>query len=599
VSSTEDWRASAAANSGSSIACKDVHDALQGSLQPRSELTTTDVEDEERLTVAPLTRAGAAQQPEGPLVLVILDGVGVGRGDEYDAVAMASTPVLDQLEATSPMRTLRAHGRAVGLGSDSDMGNSEVGHNTLGAGRVFDQGANQVDKAIATGQIWTGAWRSLIADSQARGATLHFIGLLSDGGVHSSITHLFALLERAAEEGVARVRVHVLLDGRDVPDFSALEYLAALQDGLDKLNGVMDRDFRIASGGGRMVTTMDRYGANWGIVAQGWAAHVLGKARPFPSAVDAVRTYRAESPGVSDQDLPAFTVVKDGRPVGPVENGDVVVVFNFRGDRAIEISEALTGGADFAHFDRQRVPEISFASMTCYDVERGFPERFLVHPERVDGTISEYLAASGISQFACAETQKFGHVTYFWNGNRSEKFDPSAETYVEIQSDQVPFQTAPAMKSAETADLVVSAVAAGTYDFIRTNFAGGDMVGHTADFAATCRALESIDTAIGEIAASVAAARGCLVITADHGNAEDMVERDNQGAPVLDANGHAQMKTAHSLNPVMLLVHDYAGRNLKFRDDLPDGGLANVAATLVQLLGFIPPAEYEPTLLTW
>lgn len=546
---------------------------------------------------APLSRSEGADMPIGPLVLIVLDGVGVGLRDEYDAVATAITPVLDGLQWSGPIRTLRAHGRAVGLGSDSDMGNSEVGHNTLGAGRIFDQGANQVDKAIASGKIWEGDWSALIAEVSAHDSKLHLIGLLSDGGVHSSMTHLFSLLERASNDGITKLRVHVLLDGRDVPDFSALTYLEALEARLAELNSTGDRDFRVASGGGRMVTTMDRYGADWGIVEAGWKAHVLGSARPFDSAQAAITAYRDETPGISDQVLPAFTVIEGGRPVGPIASGDAVVVFNFRGDRAIEISEALCAGSEFEHFDRGPVPKISFASMTCYDLERGFPEHYLVHAERVDGTISEYLAASGVSQFACAETQKFGHVTYFWNGNRSERFDAATETYLEIPSDQVPFQTAPAMKSKETADAVVAAIESGRYDFIRTNFAGGDMVGHTADVPATRAALEAIDAAIGRIAKATDGARGCLVITADHGNAEDMAERDGDGLPLVGSDGRVRIKTAHSINPVILLVHDYAGRSLTLRDDLPNAGLANVAATLVELLGFVPPTEFEPSLL--
>jgi 2,3-bisphosphoglycerate-independent phosphoglycerate mutase len=544
-----------------------------------------------------LLRNEASEQPGGPLVLIILDGVGVGLRDEYDAVATATTPVLDGLQWEGPLRTLRAHGRAVGLGSDSDMGNSEVGHNTLGAGRIFDQGANQVDKAIASGRIWEGEWERLVAEVAMNHSTLHLIGLLSDGGVHSSITHLFSLLERASSDGIARVRVHILLDGRDVPDFSALTYVDALEARLAELNEGRKRDYRVASGGGRMVTTMDRYGADWGIAEAGWKAHVLGSARPFETAATAITTFRDENPGISDQVLPAFTVVEDGNPVGPIASGDAVIVFNFRGDRAIEISEALCAGSDFAHFDRGPTPEISFASMTCYDLERGFPEHYLVHAERVDGTVSEYLAASGVSQFACAETQKFGHVTYFWNGNRAEKFDASSETYLEIPSDQVPFQGAPAMKSAETADAVISAIKSGRYDFIRTNFAGGDMVGHTADLVATRHALEAIDAAIGKIAKATEEARGCLVITADHGNAEDMAERDADGLPLVGSDGRVRMKTAHSVNPVILLVHDYAARSFTFRHDLADAGLANVAATLVELLGFVAPKEFEPSLL--
>jgi 2,3-bisphosphoglycerate-independent phosphoglycerate mutase len=558
---------------------------------------STEEDRDSRATGPSLVPDEARDQPSGPLVLVILDGVGVGRRDEYDAVATAATPVLDGLEWAGPLRNLRAHGRSVGLGSDSDMGNSEVGHNTLGAGRIFDQGANQVDKAIVSGRIWDDEWTRLVDEVKTNDSTLHLLGLLSDGGVHSSMTHLFVLLERASSDGVPRVRVHVLLDGRDVPDFSALTYLDALELRLAELNEGGARDYGVASGGGRMVTTMDRYGADWGIVEAGWKAHVLGSARPFESAAAAITTYRDESPGISDQVLPAFTVVEENKPVGAIADGDAVVVFNFRGDRAIEISEALCAGDEFDHFDRGTTPKISFASMTCYDLERGFPEHYLVHAERVEGTISEYLAASGVSQFACAETQKFGHVTYFWNGNRAEKFDASSETYLEIPSDQVPFQTAPAMKSAETADAVVDAIESGRYNFLRTNFAGGDMVGHTADLPATRSALEAIDAAIGRIAKATEAARGCLVITADHGNAEDMAERDTDGLPLVGSDGRVRIKTAHSVNPVILLAHDYAGRSLTFRDDLPDAGLANVAATLVELLGFVPPKEFEPSLL--
>ena len=572
-------------------------ESIETALPSEESLTTTTKVDGPAIAVEPLTPIDADHHSDGPLVLIVLDGVGVGLGDEYDAVATANTPNLRALEATGPMRTLRAHGRAVGLGSDADMGNSEVGHNTLGAGRVFDQGANQVDKAIASGRIWEGDWRWLTAEVRAHDSTLHLIGLLSDGGVHSSITHLFSLLEKAAQDGIGRVRVHILLDGRDVPDFTALDYVEQLESELKRLGNESSLDYAIASGGGRMVTTMDRYGANWGIVQAGWNAHVLGTARPFETAAAAISAFRSETTGISDQDLPAFTIVRDGSPIGAIEDGDGVIVFNFRGDRAIEISEALCAGEDFAHFERERAPKVAFAAMTCYDVERGFPTRFLVHAERVEGTISEYLAATGIAQFACAETQKFGHVTYFWNGNRAEKFNPADETYLEIPSDQVPFQTKPAMKSAETADAVVDAIQSGRYGFIRTNFAGGDMVGHTADIGATRAALAAIDQAIGRIAIATETYHGCLVITADHGNAEDMVERGKNGKPLVDANGRVQWKTAHSLNPVMFLVHDYSGRSPRFRDDLPEAGLANVAATLVELLGFKPPTEYEPTLL--
>lgn len=541
-----------------------------------------------------------SHQPTGPLVFIVLDGVGVGRGDRFDAVASAPTPALDELRKTGWRRTLLAHGPAVGLATDADMGNSEVGHNTLGAGRIFDQGAKQVDNAIASGQIWNGDWKQIVAEVTEHVSTLHLIGLLSDGNVHSSIDHLVALLDRAVADGIRRIRVHVLLDGRDVPDFSATTYVARLEQHLDELRATTGVDVLIASGGGRMAVTMDRYGANWPVVEQGWRAHVLGTAQPALDATSAIERAREEHPGISDQDLPAFSIVDAaGQPVGAICDRDAVLIFNFRGDRAIELTRAFTEGDEFTHFDRVRVPKVYFAAMSQYDADLGLPPHFLVRPETVPDTVSEYLACSRVRQFACAETQKFGHITYFWNGNRAEKFNRELETYVEIPSDRVPFQTRPEMKSAETADAIIDAIRGGDYPFIRANFAGGDMVGHTADLDATYRAMVAIDTAIGRVKKEVERANGCLVVTADHGNAEDMVQRDQAGEPLVDREGHLQMKTSHSLNPVEFLIADRSGRPFSLRGDLPDAGLANVAATLIELLGFVAPAEYQPSLLAW
>ena len=548
----------------------------------------------------PLNLGPKNHYPAGPLVFIVLDGVGIGRRDRYDAVASAETPALDDLRRVGITRTLRAHGTAVGLSSDADMGNSEVGHNTLGAGRIFDQGAKQVDKAIESGLIFEGDWRDLVSRVKTHHSTMHLIGLLSDGNVHSSIAHLFTIISRAQSDGVSNLRVHVLLDGRDVPDFSALTYVERLENFLKSINDRHDVDFQIASGGGRMSTTMDRYGANWAIVEAGWKAHVLGIATPATSAREAIESARTNTSGISDQDLPPFTVVDDrGEPVGPIVDGDAVLVFNFRGDRAIEITRALTEGASFTFFNRVRIPKIAFAAISQYDADLNMPEHFLVTPETVPGTASEHLAASGVSQFACAERQKFGHITYFWNGNRAGKFNEALETYVEIPSDQVPFQTKPEMKSKETADAIIDAIESHRYQFIRANFAGGDMVGHTADLGATERAIVAIDKALGRVAKATRDAVGCLVITADHGNAEDMAERDENGDPILRPDGSVAMKTSHSLNPVEFLLVDYAKRTIQFRDDLPRAGLANVASSLIELLGYLAPSEYEPSLLSW
>ena len=555
--------------------------------------------------------------PEGPVVLLILDGVGVGAGDEFDAVSLARTPNLDLLRSTGLAASLRAHGTAVGLPSDADIGNSEVGHNIMGAGRVFDQGAKLVDRAIGTGTLWDGHWKTLVQDVRSRGGALHLMGLLSDGNVHSHEAHLHALIRRAHQEGLPRVYVHALLDGRDVPDRTALVYIERLEallgeiragGGPKKLDAEAERaprgkirdpggrDYRIASGGGRMVVTMDRYEADWSIVARGWSAHVHGEAEGFPSAAAAVEHFRAREPGLSDQVVPPFTVRNpDGSPVAAIGDDDGVIFFNFRGDRAIEMSRAFTAGAGFDRFDRGRAPEAAFAGMMLYDGDLGIPEHYLVAPPEVSRTLGEYLAAARVPQFACAETQKYGHVTYFWNGNRSGKFDDALEEYVEIPSDQAPFDQRPWMRSAETADAVNRAIWERRHRFIRANFAGGDMVGHTGDLRATVRAVEAIDRAVGRILAAVDAVHGCLVVTADHGNSEDMVERGKDGAPLYE-DGKPVFRTAHSINPVPFLVREFSGRPYTLAPP-PGAGLANLAATLLELLGYQPPAEFAPSLV--
>lgn len=536
--------------------------------------------------------------PPGPVVLIILDGVGEGPDDAYNAVKRAHTPTLDALKAEGLYRTLFAHGTLVGLPSDADMGNSEVGHNILGAGRIFDQGAKCADKAIESGEIWTGAWAKIEQRIGERNSCLHLIGLLSDGNVHSNMDHLFAMLDRAHQQGLAKVYLHVLTDGRDVPDNSAHVYVERLEAKLESIRAASGFDYRIASGGGRMITTMDRYEADWRIVERGWKAHVHGDARRFASAMEAVETQREEHAGISDQRLEPFVVTGgDGEPVATIEDGDCVVFFNFRGDRALEIAQAFTAGDEFEGFDRGRVPEVLFVGMMLYDGDLNVPEHYLVSPETVRNTVSEYLANTGVAQFACAETQKYGHVTYFWNGNRSDKFDDATETYLEIPSDLVPFDERPWMKSAETADEVINAVRSGAYRFIRVNFAGGDMVGHTGSLPAAKIAVESLDLALSRIVPVMREARGCLVVTADHGNADEMVERDKSGAPIVDDNGVPKGRTSHTLNPVPIVINDYAERELTLRDGLNQAGLANVAATLVELLGYAAPAEYEPSLL--
>ncbi len=539
----------------------------------------------------------------GPLLLVIMDGVGLyrGRAEGYEGNAfdLAQTPVLDRLMATAPVfLKLKAHGPAVGLPSEDDMGNSEVGHNAMGAGRVFDQGAKLVGAALADGSLFAGrGWQELVARLRSTGGTLHLLGLLSDGNVHSHVDHLVGLLRQAPREGVGRVRVHALADGRDVDPVTYHLYLDRLEGVLAELRAA-GVDAAVASGGGRMKITMDRYNADWDMVRRGWETHVLGHGRGFPSAAEAVRTLREENPVVIDQDLPAFVVVDErGLPVGPVRDGDAVVLFNFRGDRAIEISRAFTDRA-FDHFERQRWPDVAYAGMMQYDGDLHIPPRYLVEPPAISRTVSEYLAHNGVTQLATAETQKFGHVTYFWNGNNSEKFDPASEDWVEVPSDVVPFETAPAMKARQVCQVVVDALASGRARFLRVNFANGDMVGHTGVLEAAVEAMAVVDECVGRLEAALAEAGGTMIVTADHGNLDMMLEVDRAtGAVKRDQHGRPVVKTSHTLSPVPFLLVGRDADRFRADDAVAQPGLANLAATLLLLLGFEAPPGYLPPLV--
>jgi 2,3-bisphosphoglycerate-independent phosphoglycerate mutase len=531
--------------------------------------------------------------PKGPVVLVVMDGIGRGAGDEADAVAIAATPTLDRLWVPGVRAELRAHGRSVGLPSDDDMGNSEVGHNALGAGKVYAQGALLVNRAIASKAMFDGAvWQQVIARG-AKGGAVHFLGLLSDGNVHSNLDHLEAMLGAAAKAGCKKLYVHALLDGRDVPPRSAQEYIARTERYLEGLrsSGV---DARIVSGGGRMQITMDRYEADWDMVERGWHTHVLADATPYRSAMAALEGLRGEAPNATDQDLAAFTV----EPKAPMQDGDACVMFNFRGDRAIEISRAFDDDR-FEKFDRVRRPDVFYAGMMEYDGDLHVPAHYLVSPPAIERPMGEILAADHISQLAISETQKYGHVTYFWNGNRSGMFDEGTETYVEIPSDRVAFDQRPWMKAAEITDRLIAELRTGKHRFARVNYANGDMVGHTGVFDATVLAVEAVDLELGRLMKAVEEMQGILVVTADHGNADEMFQRDKKGKVLRDAHGMPVPKTSHTLSPVPFLIHD-PGRGDRYEID-PErakaAGLANVTATCIELLGFVPPDDLESSLL--
>ena len=527
------------------------------------------------------------QGRSGPVLVVVADGVGIAPDAQHNAVTQASTPTLDALLASDLSTQLAAHGTAVGLPTDDDMGNSEVGHNAIGAGRIFAQGAKLVNKALESGSIFgTDVWGEAI--SHGRSGTLHFIGLHSDGNVHSHINHLHQLIERAVSDGVTRIRLHLLLDGRDTPPRSALKYIQQTEMAIAELNESHDVDIRIGSGGGRMTITMDRYEADWDMVQQGYNCHTHGIGRPFSSANEAIETLYSESDD-GDQYLEPFTITDmEGESVGTISDGDAVILFNFRGDRAIEISQAFED-AEFDKFDRGNAPNVFFAGMLQYDGDLLVPKQYLVDPPVIDRTMGEYLSDSGIRSFAVSETQKFGHVTYFWNGNKSGYINDALEKYIEIPSDNVAFDEAPAMKAQEITDATIALLRSGEYRYGRINFANGDMVGHTGNLNAAIAAMETVDHCVQQLIDVIQELDGVLIYTSDHGNADQMFTESDTGERI--------PMTSHTLAPVPFVIHDPQNRETYDLVPSDDAGLSHIASTILNLLGFEAPSDYNPSLI--
>ncbi len=536
---------------------------------------------------------------DGPIVLAVLDGVGLAQDGPGNAVSKARTMFLGEAVREHLHVALDASGEAVGL-IPGQMGNSEVGHNTMGAGRAIKQGIARIEEAFNTGEIFESeAWQEAIKRTAGRGeldknnevwynegirpATLHFAGIFSDGGVHSHISHLEQMVEKAYKDGVRRIRVHAIFDGRDVPPQSEPRFIHQFEDFVQKF---LDADIKIASGGGRMTTVADRYMSDWSVVARGWDMMVNGEADYyFRSADEAIDILRRINPTVQDQYLPAFVIVdEDENPVGKVEKGDALIYFDFRADRAIEIAMAFTYW-DFPYFNRGNYTpdDVYFVGMTEYNSDTHVPEHRLVQPVEIDETLNRFLGERGISELAVSETVKFGHITYYFNGNSYEK--AAGEEFVEIKSYTEPFETRPWMKSAEITDEVLKNLE--KYKFVRINYPGGDMVGHTADMEATVVAMEAIDIELKRIAEAVDKLGGMLIVVADHGNAEEL----------LDENGNK--KTAHTTNKVPCVFYD----NTKNRDkyalsNVENPGLKNLAATIATLLGQNDlPERWAPALI--
>ena len=521
-------------------------------------------------------------QYDGPVVLAILDGVGLAPDGPGNAVSRARTPFLGKAAREYTHVALDASGEAVGLTRDQ-MGNSEVGHLTMGSGQTVKQGIAQINEAFDTGEVFSSeAWREAVTKA-LNGGVLHFAGIFSDGGVHSHTAHLEQMIARAYDEGVKEMRVHAIFDGRDVDPFSSTIYIQRFENFARKFEGA---NIRIASGGGRMACVADRYENDWNVVKKGFDMMVYGEADFFfRTPEEAIQILRRINPEIQDQDLQPFVIVDDmDKPVGLVKEGDALIYFDFRADRAIEIAQAFTYW-DFPYFDRgDYTPDkVYFVGMTEYNADTHVPEHRLVQPVKIYDTLNKFLEARGISQLAVSETVKFGHVTYYFDGSSYEK--ARGEEFVEIESDTKPFETRPWMKSAEIADAAISGMK--NHKFVRLNFPGGDMVGHTANMEATVMAMEAIDLSLKRIADEVDKLGGVMVIVADHGNAEEL----------LDADGNK--KTAHTTNQVPCIIYDNTENASKYElSGVLNPGLSNLAATIGTLIGYADfPSSWGKSLI--
>jgi 2,3-bisphosphoglycerate-independent phosphoglycerate mutase len=537
----------------------------------------------------------AKSKSSNPVMLAVVDGLGLREETCGNALSCAYTPNLDYLRESCFYKELYAHGPWVGLGSQTDMGNSEVGHNTMGAGRVYDQGAKLVANAVKDKSIFLqDTWKELV-DFVDDSSSLHFIGLLSDGNIHSHNEHLHAMLEQAVKQGIKKIRIHILLDGRDTPARSAMSYANKLENKIEKLQN-LGADIQVASGGGRMSITMDRYEADWQMVERGWRAHVLGEAKSYTSLRAALEDMYKRFPDRSDQFLPEFVIEKDSKPVGTIEDGDGVVFFNFRGDRSIEISRAFEEES-FAYFDRIRVPKVFYCGMLEYDGDKHIPKHFLVSSANIKNTLGEHLASLGLRQFACSETQKFGHVTYFWNGNKSGYFDEQLEEYLEIASDKDSFDKAPWMKAADIVDASIDRIKNKTFDFARINFANPDMVGHTGDFQATVLALSSVDLMLGRLLRACKDHGVSLIVVADHGNCEDMFSSSKLSNNKLNPFSLPSSKNSHTISKVPFSIYDPSGKYAFKAANVADPSLANIANSILFLLNLEQQSSYAPSLI--
>ena len=529
----------------------------------------------------------------GPLIHVVLDGWGVGAADETNAVNRANLPVMSRLIHGCPYTQLWTHGKYVGLPNEKDMGGSEVGHMTMGAGMVMEQGPTLIQDLLQSGEFFENPVLSrIIQNCVERDTPLHLLGLLSNGNIHSHVDHTEAIIRHAFQSGIRRCYLHALLDGRDAGVQSALDFTEPFEKLFSELKGQRPGiDYAFASGGGREVITMDRDN-NWEKIETGWRIHVQGQSEnQFPSIRDAIEHFRKQNPEIIDQDIPGFVIIRNGEAVGRIEDQHALIFTNFRGDRATQFSRAFLAD-EFPYFERYRCPEVLFAGMTQYDQDNQIPPDYLVGTPVVEEPFGKRILELGLKQFRLSETQKFAHVTFFYNGGYREPLDPLKENYHFIASDKIPsFAERPAMKASGISKKAVEFINSGEYQYGLINFANADMVDHTGDFQATVRAVEAVDSALDNIVRAIDAVNGLLVITADHGNADEML--------ISNQNGTLEISAKHSLNPVPFLIYDplYNGDyRLKPFGQEYNNNLSNIAATNFLLLGQAVPDDLAPSL---
>jgi 2,3-bisphosphoglycerate-independent phosphoglycerate mutase len=508
-------------------------------------------------------------------VLCIIDGLGYSARESGNAVTAAGMPNLMNAMKNHPSCYIKASGKEVGLDSDKDAGNSEVGHNAMGAGKTIKQGLSLLNSQFATGEIFaTETWKTLA--SKAKKQKLNIITLLSDGRVHSDIAHLYKVLAQCKKEDIT-VSLFAVTDGRDVPPQSAVKYIEETQAYIKEI-GV---NAKFAAVGGRGRIFMDRYESQPELLTRAYEVCVEGEGE-IPHSPTVIEQFYEQNPTSTDEHLPAFICDKTAL----IKNGDAVLLLNYRGDRAIETCAMFETGKYITPQQFAKIKNCYFAGILQYDAEKQIPKNFLCPPPKIENVLTEWLCRHGVKQYTVTETVKFGHLTYFFNGNRQTAFDSKLETWCEIPSDKLnnEYNKAPKMKAAEICGKLIFNLRHGNYDFYKCNFPNPDMVGHTGDFNAAVAACQFCDKQIGRLYEVCKTDKINLIITADHGNAEEMT--DEKG----------NIKTSHTNNPVPFVICPFAAA-VPPKIKAGEFGLTNIASVICSLLGLAPSPTFNESII--